>query len=322
MKNALHQQAIIYLCLLVFGLSNSCSKKSTEPDTEPGFQLGKNNYTMDIDGITREYIVHVPAGYDENNSTPAVFMLHAASGSGEVTYKNSGWQSLGENENILTIYPTALVYCYEQSSGGTKTTTRWNSLPGVATFCQGQTLQDDVKFLRQVVTELHQRFNVDSQRIYMVGFSSGAQMSFRCAVEMSDVLAAVVQSGGTHQVDTVFTPQRNLPISFFLGNKEPWYGNGVSWSLSLFDSALTNYPLFQKITNVHTNSFDFEQTYTMTGDTNSVLVATFKSIPDVGNRQFNFAFVKGLDHSYPNGSNHPMYGAGVHWEWLKQYTLP
>ncbi len=84
-------------------------------------------------------------------------------------------------------------------------------------------------------------------------------MSFRCAVEMSDVLAAIVQSGGTHQVDTVYTPQRNLTISFFLGNKEPWYGNGVSWSLSLFDSALTNYPPFQKIVNVHTNSFDFEQ---------------------------------------------------------------
>ena len=312
------------VCLLsIFIITVGCSQKSTEPETEPEYQPGKNRYTAIVDSDTREYYVHVPAGYDPNTPTPVVFMLHGATGSGEGTYNNSGWKEVGEDENILTVFPTALVYCYTNTFGVTKTDTRWNSYPPVVNFCPGQTFKDDVKFLRQVVAELKQRFHVDSKRIYMVGFSSGAQMSFRCAVEMGDLLAAVVQSGATHPRDTVFTAQRNLPISFELGNSdETWFGYGVSWSLSLFDSALTHYPLFRKIINVHANSFGFDTTYTLSGDTNSVMVATFRDIPDAGNRQFNFTFVKGLDHSYPNGVNHPMYGARVHWQWLRQYSLP
>lgn len=323
MEKCLHKQVVFCSFLLIFGLFLSCSDNSIEPEPEPEYQLGKNHYMIEIDGVSREYYVHVPACYDANTPTPVVLMLHGASGSGEEKYNNSGWKELGEDENILTVFPTALAYCYTNAFGVTKTDTRWHSYPPVNHFCPGQNPKDDVKFLRQVIVEIKQHFNVDSKRIYMVGFSSGAQMTFRCAVEMSDLLAAVVQSGATHQIDTVFTPQRNLPIAFELGNSdETWFGHGVSWSLSLFDSALTNYGLFQRIINVHANSFDFETNYTLSGDTSSVLVATFKGIPNIGNRQFNFTFVKGLDHSYPNGFNHPLNGARVHWAWMKQYSLP
>jgi hypothetical protein len=107
-----------------------------------------------------------------------------------------------------------------------------------------------------------------------------------------------------------------------LGNSDDtWWGDD-DISLSLLDSALTHLQIFQSIINVHVNSFSFENTYTLSGDTTSVLVATFRGIPDVGNRQFNFSFVKGLGHAYPNGINHPMFGARLHWTWMKQYSLP
>jgi len=313
--------ALIWLSFLSCNSDENVTKP--DPDPPPQYETGKNYYTTEVEGVTREYYVHVPAIYNPNNPTPVVFMLHGATGNGLGTYNNSGWKELGETENIITVFPTALVYCYTNSFGVTKTATRWNSYPPVVDFCSGQSLKDDVEFLQQVVTELHQQFNVDSSRIYMVGFSSGAQMAFRFAVEMSNVFAAIVQVGASHQVDTVFTTQRNLPVSVILGNRdETWFQNINPVPMSWFDSSLTAYSPFQRIIKVHANSFDFEQTYTMTGDTNSVLIATFKGIPDVGNRQFNFAFVKGLDHSYPNGVNHPMYGARVNWEWMKQYSLP
>jgi len=323
MNKPLSRQGAFSFYLLAFISFFSCSQHSTEPNPAPGYQIGKNNYTTEVDGITREYIVHVPAMYKANTPTPVVFMLHGATGSGAEKYNNSGWKQLGEDENILTVFPTALVYCYTKSNGVTKTATRWHSYPPVVNFCPGQDLKDDVRFLRQVVTEMEQRFNVDAKRIYMVGFSSGAQMTFRCAVEMGDLLAAVVQSAATHQRDTLFAVQRPLPISFELGNRDQtWFDNGTSWSLSLFDSALTHYGLFRRIIRAHANNFSFDSTYTLSGDTNSVMVATFNALPGTGNRQFNFTFVKGLDHSYPNGVNHPLNGARVHWAWLKQYSLP
>ena len=37
---------------------------------------------------------------------------------------------------------------------------------------------------------------------------------------------------------------------------------------------------------------------------------------------YRFVFVKGLAHAYPNGDNHWMEAAQLHWEWLEQYELP
>lgn len=324
MKNQLSPSQIIGLALLIFAAFWDCSEKSTSPDRKPGpeFELGKNRYTLEIDGDKREYFVHVPMGYDANNATPVVFMLHGASGRGEWMYKFSGWKELGEEENILTVFPTAWSYCWIKANDVVRDTTRWNSFPGIFTFCAGEKPRDDVKFLRHIVDDLKQKFTVDSQRIYMVGFSSGGQMAFRCAVEMSDVIAAVVQSGGTHQIDTVFTPVRNLPITFELGNKdETWFQDGAEAPLSIFDDVLKNHYLFKRIVNVHINSFYCESIYQMSGDTTSALTATYKGIPNIGNRVFNFTLIDGLDHSYPNTVNHPMNGARQNWDWLQQYFL-
>lgn len=320
MKRFFCQQGIFCSFLFISVSFLGCSKNSTEP--EPEYELGKNYYTMDVDGDTREYYVHIPAGYNENIPTPIVFMLHGGSGTGEGTYNNSGWKELGETENIITVFPTAWSYCYNKSNGVLQNGTRWNSFPGIFEFCTGEEPRDDVKFLRQVITDLHNKFNIDANRIYLAGFSSGGQMAFRCAVEMSDFFAAIVQSAGTHQIDTVFTAVRNLPIIFEVGNRdETWFQNEIYPSLALFDDLLTNHSLFKKIVNVHTKSFNFEPTYTLSGDTSSVLTATFKGIPD-GNRVFDFNLIEGLDHSYPNTINHPIHGANRHWEWMKRFTLP
>ena len=310
---------LLFYCLLIVVLFYNCSGDEVKQDD---VTLGKNYFTSIVDGDTREYYVHVPLGYNENSPIPVVFMLHGGSADGEITYKNSGWKEMGEMENFISVFPTAWGYCWIKRSGVVKDSTKWNSLPGLFTFCDGEKPRDDVKFLRQTITELHQKYNIDSRRIYMAGFSSGAQMGFRCAIEMSDVIAAVVQSAGTHQIDTVLTPQRNLPIAFELGNKDAtWFDDGLYPPLSVFDTLLTDYWLFQRILNVHSNTFDFETTYELTGDENAVSIATFKGIPDQS-RTFKFTLVKGLDHSYPNGINHPFYGAKHHWEWMKQYTLP
>lgn len=310
----------IFFMIIGFLLFYSCTKEET-PINE--YVLGKNHYAIVVDGETREYNVHVPVGYDENSATPIVFMLHGGTGSGDGTYERSQWKELGEDENILTVFPTALVYCWTNSNGEEKNDTRWNSYPPFTHFCPDQDLKDDVKYLRRVLMEINLTFNVDNQRVYMAGFSSGGQMAFRCAIEMSDVLAAVVQSGGTHQIDTSFTPLRKLPISFEMGNMDnAFFDPGQFPPLALFDTLLTNHGFFQKIVNVHAKTFGYSTSYTLTGDTSVANTATFPSIPTNNNREFLFTLINGLDHSYPNGANSPFKGANQHWNWMKQFSLP
>ncbi|MFQ5448008.1 MAG: alpha/beta hydrolase family esterase, partial [Saprospiraceae bacterium] len=252
---------LIIAALAAVTALSACQKNETP---EKNFTLGKNNFITTVDGDSREYIVHVPAGYDGNSPVPVVFFLHGASGSGEGSYISSGWKELAESENIIAVFPTARTYCYLEPNGTVKTQTRWNSLPGDYQFCADETPRDDIKFLRTIISELGLHFNVDSKRIYIAGFSSGAQMAFRCAIEMSDAIAAIVESGASHYADTVFSPVRNLPITFQLGNAdETWLDGAPEIPMNFFDSLLNNYYVFKRIIRNHTESFDFESTYTM-----------------------------------------------------------
>ncbi len=49
-------------------------------------------------------------------------------------------------------------------------------------------------------------------------------MAAKCAVSLSDKLAAVVESAGSFAIDTTYTPLRKLPVLFQRGNED--YGPG------------------------------------------------------------------------------------------------
>ncbi len=296
---------------------------ATDPEIRREYETGKNYYTTEVDGDVREYYVHVPSKYNPERPTAVVFMLHGTSGNGEKSYNISGWKEVGEVENILTVYPSSWRYCIIDK-GKVKNTTKWTIYPGGFEYCSGETPRNDIKFLRRIITELKQRFNVDRKRIYLAGFSNGGAMAGRCAVEMSDEFAAVAEASGTLPKDTTFVPRRKLPVMFQLGNSDDlWLGNStVNIPMGAFDSLLTNFPLFRKIASTHTTTFGMDSTYTLSGNPNSALIATYKAVPPDQEREFKFVLIKGLEHNYPNGKNHPLKGAELHWDWMKQYALP
>ena len=307
---------IMLLCLV---LLPGCSEDDTTPANPKEYEIGKNRYTTTVDGDTREYYVHVPVAYDGTSARPVVFMLHGTSGDGEKFYNISGWKELGEAENIITVFPSSWRYCVIDD-GKTVNTTKWTCYPGSFEYCTGETPRDDIKFLRQIITELKETFSVDEKRIYLCGFSNGGQMAFRCAVEMSDVLAAVVENAGSSGGSATYTPKRNIPVVFQLGNEDDrFFSSAVP--LGVFESGL-NFSYFQSVIQSHTSTFDFSTDYTLSGDTNTAIIATFPSTTPGENRSFNIVMVKGLAHQYPNGTNHWMNGPDRHWQWMKQFTTP
>ena len=198
----------IFQFLILFALLATAACKKNDPPVEKDYNTGKNRFTTQINGDEREYYVHVPNGYSENSATPVVFMLHGTSGNGEEFYNHSGWREVGETNNILTVFPSSWRYCIFDGGGDQKTTTKWNSQPAEWTFCQGETPRDDIKFLKTIITELRSKFNIDSKRIYVVGFSNGGQMAATCSISMSDQLAAIVESASSLSIDSAYTPDR------------------------------------------------------------------------------------------------------------------
>ncbi|MCZ7555827.1 MAG: prolyl oligopeptidase family serine peptidase [Bacteroidia bacterium] len=308
----------IFSLVLLIAMS-ACSDETT-PASDQGFVTGKNRFTTMVDGDEREYYVHVPTGYDGSSARPVVFMLHGTSGDGEKFYNISGWKEVGEKENILTVFPSSWRHCITDEDGRS-TTTKWNIYPGSFEYCAGEIPRDDVKFLRQIISELKAKFTVDEKRIYVAGFSNGGQMAFRCAVEMGDVFAAAVENAGSSPNGGSFTPRRtDMPVVFQFGNEDDRFFHAPV-PLSSFEAGFA-IPYFQNVIQVHTSTFHCSTAYTITGDTNTAMIATFPASDVMKTHSFNIVMVNGLAHAYPNGTNHWMKGAERHWEWMKKHTLP
>lgn len=294
------------------------------------FIKGKNKFTTVVDGDTREYWVHVPSGYDSTAKTPVVFMLHGTSGNGEKFYDGSGWKELGEEENFISVFPSSWRYRIYVPGDGVKTTTKWNTPPDADfSFMPGETPRNDIKFLKKVILELRAKFNVDTNRIYLNGFSNGGQMAAKCTIEMSDLLAAVVSNAGTFYLDTTYVPKRKLPVLYQIGNEDYGPGNdGPTVPLSAFDTLIGTPGLsfrdgkFYNAARRHINNFGLDSNYTLIGDTNAVMQATYQSLTGDTNNVFKYVFVRGLAHKYPNGENHWFDAPRTHWAWLRQYKLP
>lgn len=294
------------------------------------FVKGRNRFTTVVDSAERVYWVHVPPSYDSAIATPVVFMLHGTGGNGEKFYNYSGWKELGEAEGFISVFPSSMLYWIIHPQDGLKRITKWNTIPDTDfTLAPGETGKDDIKFLRKIVVELKQKFNVDTTRIYMNGFSNGGQMASKCAAEMSDVFAAVVSNAGTFLLrDTTYTPVRKLPIMFQVGNVDYGPGNtGPVIPLMYFDSLLRSpnelNGRFYYYAHNNIRHFGLDSNYTLVGDTGAAMVAAYHSLtPGDTLNIFRYVFVNGLAHSYPNGENHWFDAPTTHWAWLRQYRKP
>ena len=283
-----------------------------------------------VDGKEREYFIHLPDSYDGTKPFPLVFMLHGTSGDGEVFYNAYGWKELSETENFIPVFPSSGRYKIIDD-GENKTTTKWNTVPDANwQFQPGEKGLDDIKFLRKVIEEMKMSYNIDSKRIYLNGFSNGGAMAAKCAVEMSDVFAAVAENAGSFFLDTVYIPKRKLPVLYQVGNQDYGPGNeGPEVPLSMLDTLISTPGIaFQggkhyRIAANHINNFNLHPEHDVMGDTSFAVQALYQPVepgPGTG-YEFRFVLVKGLAHNYPNGNNHPFNAPRVHWNWMKQFVL-
>src|ERR1700678_3539370 len=153
------------------------------------------NATMVWDGVTRYYQVYLPAVLPPN--PPMLLMLHGTDYEvppDNPSTENWGWQSVANQYDFIEVQPAST---YNPNSG------QWNwnayfldaafpaSESGTCTSPPATSCPDDAGFLRQLIVNLTSQFNVNPNMIFVAGFSTGAQMTQRVGVEISDLVAAI-----------------------------------------------------------------------------------------------------------------------------------
>jgi poly(hydroxyalkanoate) depolymerase family esterase len=158
------------------------------------------NATMQWNGITRYYQLFVPTVLPEN--PPLLLMLHGTSF--EVPPANPSteswnWQSVADLYGFILVQPAST---YNSNTGQWN----WDAYFMDASF---QTPPDDSGFLRQLIVNLSSQYKVNPNMVFVTGFSSGAQMTERVGVEISDLVAAIAPTSG--QLVGQQTPPPTLP---------------------------------------------------------------------------------------------------------------
>ncbi|MGY8901498.1 MAG: hypothetical protein ACKVI1_02785, partial [Flavobacteriales bacterium] len=63
------------------------------------------NETLIHDGITREYTIHIPPGYDAENPVPLVFSLHGFTSNNAFHMLYTGFNNIADTANFIIVYP-------------------------------------------------------------------------------------------------------------------------------------------------------------------------------------------------------------------------
>ncbi|HSJ73774.1 MAG TPA: alpha/beta fold hydrolase [Miltoncostaeaceae bacterium] len=142
-------------------------------------------------GGDRPVEVFVPSGYQEGTPTPLVILLHGYTASGLV------------QELLFQVRPVAeargFLYAHPDGTFDAQGNRFWSATDACCNF-YGSAV-DDSAYLRRVVEEIQARFTVDPKRIYFLGHSNGAFMSFRMACDHADLIAAVAGLAGAMPAD-------------------------------------------------------------------------------------------------------------------------
>ena len=142
-----------------------------------------------VNGVARTYLLHVPSNF-QKGSGALVVALHGSDNDGVSMENLSSFSTLADQNGFAVAYPDGVV---DPGSGVADWAYYFNDF------------NDDVGFFRQLITTLQASVGPDPKRIFFTGHSSGAFMSQRVAVELSDLVAAIGSVEGS--ITSTATPQ-------------------------------------------------------------------------------------------------------------------
>lgn len=335
-----------YLSILLLGASVAVGQ--VEAQTLPH---GRAVRHLEVDGVMREVVLHVPESVDGTRAVPVVFMLHGTSGSGQKFYNISGWVEKADAEGFIAVFPSALSYCLgdDDDYDGViepdefKVTTKWAAgALGTPTMplcsdaqiaalpvprqneIESRVVRDDVAFVDAVVGALQQELPVDARRLYVSGFSNGASMAGRLLVDRSDRFAAFAMAAGLPAVPG--PAERPAPVVFTVGSLDDRFLTPLGLDSLPLDESLLEIVQVRHALGAIALDAQLDETRV----TYAPIVLQGHSVPTftwshslVGARNhFTAAVIPGATHQYPNGVNHPLVLVDVLWAFFREHHLP
>jgi polyhydroxybutyrate depolymerase len=164
-----------------------------------------------VDGRSRALLVYTPERLPP--SPPLLIALHGARRSAEHMRRLTAFEleRIAEREGVVVVYPE-----------GVERT--WNDCRVATAYPARKLAVDDLGFLRAIVRRMRAELGIDTSRVFAIGFSNGAQLALRVALEDPGLVRGVAVVGAALPVGDNLGCTRSgaaVPIMIVNGTDDP-----------------------------------------------------------------------------------------------------
>jgi poly(3-hydroxybutyrate) depolymerase len=218
---------------------------------------------IEVDDVSRTFVVHPPKGYDSQQHYPVVILLHGRNQNADDMARLTHFNQLADKNGVIAVYPNALrgqwnigvrpeqpAMAMGPRGGGRRGGWGGGGYPGGGGGYPGggggyprggqgggqnpeernkPEPADDVAFLSHMIDELATKYSIDTRRIYATGLGDGGFMALRVGCSMADRVAAIAAVSATLPKTMICLPSRPVPTLFIDGTDDPIdsYGGGT-----------------------------------------------------------------------------------------------
>ena len=137
-----------------------------------------------FDGYNREYIVYIPETYSQSIPSPILMAFHGGDGyAHEFMSYEADFRSIADTAGFILVYPQAL-----EDPNNENNSTSW--------IHKEPTNHNDIYFVDALLDELSSNYSVDSDRVYVCGYSLGGMFSYELACHLNNRVAALSSVAG------------------------------------------------------------------------------------------------------------------------------
>jgi len=200
--------------------------------------------SMQVQGITRKWFTQLPQNYNQSQQKPLVIALHGGLGTGNSFATSSGWASIADTAGFVAVFPNGAI---PRGPGFV-----WNVYSWDSTYSfYNSYVRDDI-FIDTLISKLIQQYNIDTNRIYLTGFSNGSSMVNTYAFYNTQKLAAIGAASGSFSTSLGINPYTNsyqpnsiTPIWIWRGSTENQQVPGTLETRDFSDQNQKNYWIFK-----------------------------------------------------------------------------
>lgn len=166
--------------------------------------------TIIVDGLQRQYIIHLPPAFNKLNKLSLIFALHGGGGTAKGAVSFYNLESLADKNNFIVVYPDAI-------------NKAWN-IPGLSSRIKSRdTTVNDLHFMNKLLDTMIADYKADTAKVFLTGISRGAMFSYYLASAMNARVTAIAAvCGGISQTQfQTYSFKNPIPVLMINGTKDP-----------------------------------------------------------------------------------------------------